>query len=31
MARAKALKRAFDEDGQGSDYDEFIKSVIIEG
>ena len=31
MARAKALKRAFDEGGQGSDYDEFIKGVIIEG
>ena len=31
MARAKALKRALDKDGQKSDEDEFIKGVIIEG
>ena len=30
-ARAKALKRALDKDGQKSDEDEFIKGVIIEG
>ncbi len=30
MARAKALKRALDKDGQKSDENEFIKGVIIE-
>lgn len=30
MARAKALKRALNKDGQKSDEDEFIKGAIIE-
>ena len=30
MARAKALKRTLDKNGQKSDKDEFIKGVIIE-